>query len=489
MIKKYQSRLYMSNIFTFYKNVSFYDQRIFWKGKTFNQITSVIRQNQNNASSLAPRQLLKPLPQKIYRRELNIKQSQALKCNPRISSSITMNDMPGSSIIRSYNNNNVDGLVNTLDIHYENNNTQHPTTCTSNCITSPAQNAKRRVRSAGMIPRKYNINKNSDNYCTGTNQYLNARNRSFAQNQYNYLRQGDPTLTPNGNLYKTNVYSTGDITHCYNPTISVAKGNNTFQYTWYINSSNNAISNTPNADGSYTFTLTIPDGVYTIESLNSTIKNQMAQNRTYILSIPSYTPYFLFNFAYDNIKNKVLLQCFNLNLYTNPEYYDGGLVTQGGVIPAGSLIQTEINSVPNKSFIPKLTIPSGFGNVIGFTAGTYSPNPEIVSNKSPVITSQYLPVYYKPNNKQFARQGAVSSSERTLRDKYNTITNVGARFRTTLGNNVGNAMAYGVSENPYTIKDQLGYPLTKTPKFTTTGELRCVQDGQKCHKSLRTIQL
>ena len=108
MIKKYQSRLYMSNIFTFYKNVPFYDQRIFWKGKTFNQITSVIRQNKNNASSLAPRQLLKPLPQKIYRRELNIKQSQALKCNPRISSSITMNDMPGSSIIRSYNNNNVD---------------------------------------------------------------------------------------------------------------------------------------------------------------------------------------------------------------------------------------------------------------------------------------------------------------------------------------------------------------------------------------------
>jgi hypothetical protein len=215
----------------------------------------------------------------------------------------------------------------------------------------------------------------------------------------------------------------------------------------------------------------------------------MAQNKTYILSIPSYTPYYLFNFAYDNILNKVLLQCFNLNLYASPGYYDGGLVTQGGVIQAGSLIQSEIASVPNQSFVPKLTIPSGFGNIIGFTAGTYSPNPEIVSNKSPVITSQYLPVYYKPNNKQFARQGAVSSSERTLRDKYNTITNVGARFRTTLGNNVGNAMAYGVSENPYTIKDQLGYPLTKTPKFTTTGELRCVQDGQKCHKSLRTIQL
>jgi len=479
----------MSNIFTFYKNVPFYDQRILWKGKTFNQITSVIRQNQNNAPSLAPKQLLKALPLKIYRRELNIKQSESLKCNPRTSASITMNDMPGSSIIRSYNNNNINGLVNTLDINYENNKTQHPNECTTNCITSPSQNAKRRVRSAGMIPRKYNANKNNDTYCTGTNQYLNARNKSFSQNQYNYTRQGNPSLLPNGNLYKTNLYSTGDITHCYNPTISRANGNNTFQYTWFTNTSRNAISNTPNADGSYTFTLTIPDGVYTIESLNAMIKVQMSQNKTYILSIPGYGPNFLFNFAFDNIKNKVLLQCFNLNTYTNSIYYDGGLVTLGGNIPVGSDIATEINSVPGKSFIPSLIIPSGFGKIIGFTPATYSPNPEIQSNSPVIITSQYLPVYYKPNNKQFAQQGAVSSSERTLRDKYNTITNVGARFRTALGNNVANAMAYGVSENPYTIKDQLGYPLTKTPKFTTTGELRCVQDGQKCHKSLRTIQL
>lgn len=474
----------MSNIFTFYKSTPFHDERILWKGKTFNQITSVIRQNANNASTLTPQQLLKPLPQKIYRRELNILQpNEKIKCNPRTSKSIMHWEMPGSSIVRSTNN-TTNGLVNTLDIHYENNQTQHPTQCTTNCITSPALNAKRRVRSAGMIPRKYNVNKNNDTYCTGTNQYLTARNRTFSQNQYNYLRQGNPSLLPQGKLYKTNVYSTGDVTHCYNPTISAKIKNNTFQYTWFTNSSGKAISNTPNADGSYTFLLTIPDGIYTIESLNAAMKVQMTQNGTFILAVPSYVPYYIVNFAYDNVMNKVLLQCFNLKLFVNAIYYDGGNLPSGNPTTRISNLQISANFLSKFIFTP-----TGLGSVIGFSPGTYAPNPEIASNQPPIITSQYLPVYYKPNNKQFGVQGAVSSAEVTLRRKYNTITNVGARFRTTLGNNVGNAMAYGVSEDPYTIKDQLGYPLAKTPKFTTTGQMRCVQDGQKCFKSLRTIQL
>jgi len=482
----------MSNIFTFYKNVPFYDQRTFWKGKTFNRITSVIRQNQNNASSLSPKQLLKALPQKIYRRELNIQNPSDKSyriCNPRTSASIELNDMPGSSTIRSYDNNTTNGLVNTLDINYENNQTQHPRSNVNDCITSLAQNAKRRVRSAGMIPRKYNANKNNDTYCTGTNQYLASRNRTFSQNQYKYLRQGNASLTPNGNLYKTNLYSTGDITHCYNPTISIAKGNNTFQYTWYTNASGKADSPTPNGDGSFTFTLTIPDGAYNIESLNSIIKVQMSLKKTSIISVPEYVSYYLVNFAYDNITNKVLLQCFNINSYTALNYYDSGTISQFGNVRAESQIQLIKTTNNISSFIPKVIIPAGFGTIIGFSPGTYSPNPEIASNKQPVINTQYLPVYYKPNNKQFARQGAVSSSEMTLRRKYNTVTNVAARFRTTMGNHVGNAMAYGVSENPYTIKDQIGYPLARTPKFTTTGQMRCVQDGQKCFKSLRTIQL
>jgi hypothetical protein len=44
-----------------------------------------------------------------------------------------------------------------------------------------------------------------------------------------------------------------------------------------------------------------------------------------------------------------------------------------------------------------------------------------------------------------------------------------------LGVAVGNAMAYGVPENGYTIKDKIGYPLRKTPKFSKfSTNMKCV---------------
>jgi len=52
------------------------------------------------------------------------------------------------------------------------------------------------------------------------------------------------------------------------------------------------------------------------------------------------------------------------------------------------------------------------------------------------------------------------------RKKYNSITNSTAAYRTAFGNEVANALAYGVPSNGYTVKDKLGYPMKKTPTFT-----------------------
>lgn len=90
------------------------------------------------------------------------------------------------------------------------------------------------------------------------------------------------------------------------------------------------------------------------------------------------------------------------------------------------------------------------------TGFNYCPNPD----------TNYVPTYYKPNNPQFAQQGAVSSSDRLLRLKYDTMTTNGGLYATALGSATGNAMAYGGSPNPYSIKEKIGYPLTKTPIFS-----------------------
>ena len=93
---------------------------------------------------------------------------------------------------------------------------------------------------------------------------------------------------------------------------------------------------------------------------------------------------------------------------------------------------------------------------------------------------------YKPSNSKFAQQGAVSASARLLRKKYDTITNNANTLRNTLGNAAANAMAYGVSEDPYTIKDQLGYSDIKYP-YVKNGKMLCLSEKTKCNASMRIM--
>lgn len=92
--------------------------------------------------------------------------------------------------------------------------------------------------------------------------------------------------------------------------------------------------------------------------------------------------------------------------------------------------------------------------------------------------NDYVPVFYKPNNGKFGQQGAVDSSSRITRLKYDTITDMGNTYRVAFdkygnGNGTANALSYGVSPNAYTIKDKLGFPNTRTPVFKKNGETCC----------------
>jgi len=458
----------MTNVFTHKLNIND-PPIILWKGKSFNQISSMITYNKGNSSTiLSARQLRKALPLKIYRREIaNNDIKKMVNHGSRISYSIDNLNMPGSTIVNSHSN--LGALNSTVDFNYVNNTTEHPGQCINECIASPAENARRRVRSAGMIIRKYNVNKNNDTYCTGTAQYLKSRNLSFAENQYNYLRQGYASLKPGSPNTATNIYSTGGISHCYEPTISQALGNNIIQYYWY----KGADTQSPSI-----WNAVIPDDVYTIENLNTAFKNAMFNNGTYITNSTTLAQVYPLNIAFDNLSGQIILQSFNLNAYTgaNPTYYDAATQT-----PLSTFITTQ-----SPYFLPYFIIPSGMSSIIGFNPQSYIPsnnqsaNYQIESNRTPTISSNYVRLNYKPNNSKFAVQGAVSSSALILRKKYDNITTTANLLRTSFGSACANAMAYGVSENPYTLKTQIGFPLTKTPVIKKDGTIRCAQDNVIC---------
>lgn len=289
-----------------------------WKGKTFSQISAVIRYNGTKPyPSNTPKLFMKPLPQKIFRRE--IASSVGNQSNSRASIMVRDFEIPGANIVHSGYTGDLceTGLVNTLDMTLPYGSTPYPgSACdtttvqfeknTNSCL-STASNALRRVRSSGMIKKKFNTNKNNDTYYTSNAQYLESRNKLYQQNQFHLLRSGDPTATPGGPGSMDNVYASATPAHCGN---------------------------------------------------------------------------------------------------------------------------------------------------------------------DPITT--YVPVYYKPNNSNYGTQGAVSSSTKLLRLRYNTITYGGAKLRAAFGDATVNALSYSSPQNAYTLKDRVGYPLKKTPVISKySGEVSC----------------
>ena len=77
--------------------------------------------------------------------------------------------------------------------------------------------------------------------------------------------------------------------------------------------------------------------------------------------------------------------------------------------------------------------------------------------------SFFVQSQFKPNNYKFSQEGGVSSSARTSRLNYNTITTNGKTFTDAYGSQVGNALSYGVSSDAYTIKKKT-QPVICNPK-------------------------
>ena len=438
-----------------------------WKGKTFNQVTSSIQKNMPTTND-TKHNLFLPNPLKHYRRE--IASDPLSTCNSRSSIRIDEFDRPNGTIHHSTATTK-NGLVNTIDNQLPNS-VYERTGCsdeTTDVCFSQANNARRRVRSSGMIKRQFDISKNNDTYCTSSNQYLVSRNRTFQQNQYNYIRQGDASLKPGTNTSQQNIYSANGLNHCKKYFIS---SQTTFEYQWI--------------DGNYV-TVTVPEGNYSVDDLNQLLKSAMDMHFHYFVSVFDNSKLYLLNINYNNTIQKVELQTF---------LYDPTVITiDKYTVP----YRIDIPDKPPYFVVPTVSVVPGFHilantsvlqNAIGFQAGYYPPvsignvgqilmDQSFYSSFTPGIKPLYRPIYYKPNNSQFAQQGGVSASSLITRLKYDAITNNTAAYRNAYGVSVANALAYGGPENGYTTKDKVGYPNKRTPTFSKYTDTMIVCDAKR----------
>ena len=438
---------------------------ITWKDRTFNQIHSSLQKNQRSITT-NNRSFFSAQPLKIYRKE--IANTGSTNCNSRSSLSIDAFNRPGGTIINSKSSNH-NGLVNTINMTLPNNkcDSEH-----CSVILSPSENARNRVRSSGMIRRKFNESKNNDTYYTSSSQYLNSRNRTFAQNQYNYIRQGNSNAQPGSSLASANVYAPQGQNHCTKYYISQT----TFQYKW-INSLDTNDYVTVIEDTFHD--ITIDAGHYTLDDVNRLLQKEMFNNFHYLLKTPSsgteqyYSDNIIYHlrFAHNSNNNMIELHSYRIDdsryptsIYTLPTK----LLSGGATSPSWSM------PINGAGLFPQIQIlDNEFKSAIGFNAGIYPAlnittvdNYQIfISTVQPGIEPLYVKLYYKPNNPQFGQQGGVSSGDLITRKKYNAITNSTSAYRTAFGNSVANALAYGVPEYGYTVKDKIGYPIKKTPTF------------------------
>lgn len=406
-----------------------------WKGKTLFQVVATIQKNSNKSSNLSLSQIRKALPLKIFRKEIhNVNGQTVMKnCSGRISTKITDIDMPGSTIVSEISKTYSNGLVNTLDINQTTISAENGACNTANNCFSPTYNARKRVRSAGMIQKKFNINNNNDTYSTSTQQYLISRNRTIKQNEFHYIRKGNAGLIPGPGLASSNIYSPSGLSHCYQPIISVSNNNNTFSYTW-------SVSGGTTTD----YTVTIPDGKYDVFALNNAFQTAQFNNKTYVINSSGINTY-LMNISYDTNTQKIVL---TNNIITLGSGYNR---PSGATWSATGVITTSITILNNN-----------FANLIGFLPGVYSQASYPAFNNGYILPN-YVPLIYKPNNFAYGVQGAVESSARIQRLKYNTINSGAFSVKSAYGTAAANALAYGVSEQPYTAKTAVGDKPKCTP--------------------------
>ncbi len=190
---------------------------ISWKGQTITQIASSIKKNTTSAI-ISENNIRLSQPLKLYRREISLS-SHSSPSVQRTGIKIEHLNMPGGRGTTELTTIPESALFFVADATDSNTNVTATQYCENysneeTCMASQS-NALSRVRSSGLLRKKYNVDKNNEvSYHTNSKQYLESRNKTFNQNQFNYLKYGNSTVKPGDPLSGGNLYAPIGITHC-----------------------------------------------------------------------------------------------------------------------------------------------------------------------------------------------------------------------------------------------------------------------------------
>lgn len=156
--------------------------------------------------------------------------------------------------------------------------------------------------------------------------------------------------------------------------ISAAQQNNTFSYIW------------PTSSGTTTHTVTIPDGSYSIDDLNSYLQSEMIANGHYLVDASGDYVYYI-ELVTNAVYYAVQLNCLSLPTSLPTDYMN----------PASM-------SFPATALTPQVVIPStNIRDILGLSEGTYpatqqtmdfstysSTAPQVSPTQSIVLTSNLI---------------------------------------------------------------------------------------------------
>jgi hypothetical protein len=438
-----------------------------WKhgDNVFTQISSGIKYNNPNVPQ-DKSAYFRALPLKVYRKEIA---SEIAVANTRTSGRIFDYDRPGGTIIT--NTNDCTGIKGTQIINTSVDKGCENTDAICSVFLSAEDNARRRVRSSGMIRKQYNANTTAPTYFTDTKQYLESRSLSYKSNSNFHVYSGDVTALAGSAGASRNIYAASSGQNCKKESLSVG---GSFKYIWFNNISYNVI---------------VPPGEYDVNDLNTFLEDSMANNYHYFVEEPTRRKIFPISLKYVQETGFMIVETIGFNQSSitgyrtdvNPETLESPPLWISNIpnAPNAKNVQLSFDNAGATELYTKMGFTQGTGIIPASNNEGLGIIVEVLNIKTAFYPRRKI-VYYKPSNHSFATQGAVSSSDLITRRKYNTINTVAGSMRSAYGNHTANAIAYGVPSYGYTKKDKIGYPTKCTPTFSKYSDIM-----KKC--SVRTF--
>lgn len=159
--------------------------------------------------------------------------------------------------------------------------------------------------------------------------------------------------------------------------ISSALGNNVFTYKWIDENS---------------YTITIPDGLYEISDVNAYFQSEMIKNNHYLANASGDYVYYI------NMEVNQSRYAIQINTFEVPTAAEATAASLTD--PSTNFVFRDNGANTNNNYNPKVTIPSGFNNIIGFDAnfstdfnvadGFSAPASQTYISKSSASTLSYI---------------------------------------------------------------------------------------------------